>query len=148
MSYTNLIYHIVLGTHKRERVIFVSHERELYSFMYKFLMERGIKIYRIGGMPDHVHILCEIPSKYSVSEIVRILKSETSKFMSANSHFNCWSKWGEGYGAFTVSMGDIDRVRQYIANQKVHHTHDSFEAEFRQLLIENGLALDELPFVR
>lgn len=87
MSYTALTYHIVFGTYRRKNVININHERELYKYMYDFATERQVLVRRIGGMPDHVHIICDIPAKLAVADFVKLLKSESSKFMKINPHF-------------------------------------------------------------
>lgn len=56
MSYTQLIYHIVLRTHRSERTLSEAHERDLYNYMYGFVRNNQGVTYRIGGMPDHVHL--------------------------------------------------------------------------------------------
>lgn len=64
MSYnTSLTYHLVFGTFRRMPVIDPEHEKELYKYMLNYSTARGIYVRRIGGMPDHVHILCDIPAK-------------------------------------------------------------------------------------
>jgi len=144
MSHTSLTYHLVFGTYRRLPVIVVEHEKELYKFMHDFATERGIKIRRIGGMPDHVHILCDIPAKLAVAEFVKLLKTETSKFMRVNDHFPGWSGWADGYGAFTVDASLRETRRLYIMNQKSHHRGIDFIGEYRHLLIEADLPADDL----
>ncbi len=139
MSHVQLTYHIIFTPWRRERVINEVHERELYMFMYNFATERGLKIWRIGGMPDHVHILCDIPPKYAVADIIRSMKSEASKFMSVNPHFPYWNKWGEGYACVTVDKSTLQTRISYIKNQKEHHKHKSFAEEFGEFLAEYGL---------
>ncbi len=139
MSYTALTYHIIFGTYRRMRVINSEHERELYKFIYDFSTGRDIKIRRIGGMPDHVHILCDIPAKTAVADYIKILKSETSKFLSVNRHFEHWDKWAEGYAAFSVDASLREVRRQYIINQRQHHCRLSFADELRQMLREAGI---------
>ncbi len=121
MSHTALTYHLIFRTYRRFQVIVPNHEKELYKFIYDFAMSRGIKKPRIGGMPDHVHILCDIPAKFAVSEFVKLLKTESSKFMRVNPHFPQWQGWAEKYGAFTVDASLRETRRQYIMNQKRHH---------------------------
>ena len=70
--------------------------------MHDFSKEHGIFIRRIGGLPVHVHMLCDISAKIAVSEFVKLIKTETSKFMRVNPHFPKWEGWSEGYGGFTV----------------------------------------------
>ena len=91
---------------------------------------------RIGGMPDHVHILCDIPSKIAVADFVKLLKSESSKFMRINPHFPVWTGWAEGYGGFTIDASAREARIKYIMNQKQHHARVCFADEYRQLLTE------------
>lgn len=146
MSHTSLTYHLVFGTFNREKVIDMDHERELYKFIYDFSTHREIYIRRIRGMPDHVHILCDIPAKFAVADYVKILKSETSKFMRVNPHFPRWERWAEGYGCFTVDAS-LRAIRvKYIMDQKLHHQNRGFADEYRNLLNEAGFT-DNIPLL-
>ena len=78
MSYTNLIYHIVFSTYRRKPTIVEEHERELYAYINGFINNLDGKLYRVGGMPDHLHILVSIPPQISVSEFVRRIKFSTN----------------------------------------------------------------------
>ena len=142
MSHIAFTYHLIFGTYRRMQTIPIEHERELYKFLYNFSVRRDVKIWRIGGMPDHVHILCDIPSKVAVAEFVKILKGESSKFLKANSHFNNWQGWSEGYGGFTIDAQSRDVRINYIKNQKSHHRIRSFVDEYRELLMSAGYPLD------
>ena len=139
MSYTSLTYHLVFGTYRRMPVIDHEHEKELYKYMFDYSSAHGIYVRRIGGMPDHVHILCDIPAKIAVASFVQTLKAESSKFMQVNGHFPAWTTWAEGYGAFSVDASSRETRRKYIMNQKEHHRKCSFADEFRELLLEYGL---------
>ncbi len=139
MSHTALTYHIIFGTYRRMSVIPIPHEKELYKYILHLSHEKDVIVRRIGGMPDHIHILCDIPAKLSVAEYVKVLKSETSKFLRINPHFPHWTKWSEGYAAFTVDSSSRETRRQYIINQKEHHSKIGFFDEFRSLLQEAGL---------
>lgn len=139
MSQTCLIYHIVICTYRRQNVINIEHERELYKFMHDYSKKKDVFIRRIGGMPDHVHILCDIPAKIAVASYVQTLKSESSKFMRVNNHFPNWVCWAKEYGAFTVDASLCEVRRQYIMNQKEHHRYHSFCDEYRFLLDEAGM---------
>lgn len=141
-----MTYHLVFGTYRRVHSIDASHERELYKFIYNFSTDRGIYIRRIGGMPDHVHILCDIPAKLSLSEYIKLLKTETSKFMRVNTNFPKWEKWAEGYGAFTVDASLRDVRCRYIMNQREHHASMDFVSEYRKLLNEAGIS-DDSPLL-
>lgn len=141
MSHTSLTYHLVFATYRRQCVIDPEHERELYKYIFDLSIARGVFIRRIGGMPDHVHILCDIPARMSVAEFVKLLKCETSKFMRINSHFPHWNRWGEGYGAFTVDASLRETRMRYIMNQKLHHQTTDFGDEYAHLISEAGISI-------
>ncbi|MCM1521770.1 MAG: IS200/IS605 family transposase [Muribaculaceae bacterium] len=143
MSHIAITYHIIFSTSCRRNVINMDHERELYKFIYDFSKDRGVKIWRIGGMPDHVHILCDIPPRISVADYVRLAKGESSKFLKMNPNFPYWERWAEGYCALSVDAGSRMTRINYIMNQKQHHARFSFEDEFRRILEEYGLSTDD-----
>ena len=94
--------------------------------LYGYTTRHRAKLYRIGGMPDHVHILVSLPPDLAVSEFVRGLKYATNGWMKHNPLFPLFAGWGEGYAAFTYSKEQIPVVKQYIINQKEHHRQTSF----------------------
>ena len=143
MSFTKSVYHIVLGTKYRQPTIPVNDERKLYKILYDLMKRYGAFIYRIGGMPDHVHILVDITSKTALSDFVKRLKQESSYLLKKDTAFPNWNGWGEGYGAFTYSVSEIPTVIEYINNKKV-----SFIDEYRQWLIEMGVSPEEPYFPR
>lgn len=139
MSHIALTYHIVFGTYMRVKSIDTDHERELYKFINDLSRSHGCIIRRIGGMPDHVHILCDIPAAISVAEYVKLIKTESSKFLRVNPHFPTWRRWAEGYAAFTVDASLRETRVEYIKNQKEHHRGVSFSEEYDDMLAKAGI---------
>ena len=146
MSFTKSVYHIVFGTKLRQPSIPIDIDRKLYKILYDLMKSYGAFVYRIGGMPDHVHILVDITSKMALSDFVKRLKQESSYLLRKDSAFSDWNGWAEGYGAFTYSISEIPKVIEYINNQKEHHKKVSFIEEYRQWLIEMGVSPDEPYF--
>ena len=136
MSHLSLTYHLVFATWSRYSTINIAHERELYKFIYDFATQRGAKVWRIGGMPDHVHLLLDLPDNIALRSFVRSLKAESSKFMHVNPHFPDWYKWSKGYGAFVVESDRRSARIDYIRNQKAHHGTMPFVDEYRNLLAD------------
>ena len=134
MSHSKSLYHITFCPWKRMKVINEEHERELYKFIYDFSEKRGVKVWRIGGMPDHVHLLCSIPPKLAVADYMKLMKTESSKFMRANPHFPEWRGWAEKYSHVTVDYCTRQTRIDYIKNQKQHHARVSFDDEYRAFL--------------
>ena len=145
MSFANLYYHIMFHTKYNAMAINVENERILYSYINGFCNNYGVKLIRLGGMPDHIHMLVNMPTTVSVSEFVKQLKVATSKMLYQDGHFPYFEGWQNGYSAFTYAFKDIDMIINYIKGQKEHHKVFSFRDEYRKILIENGISPDE-PF--
>lgn len=148
MSYTQTSYHIVLRTHRSVPSIAEEHERDLYSYILGFINNVGGKLYRIGGMPDHVHLFVSLPATLAMSKFVQELKISTSKWLKANPAFPLFDGWSKEYAGFSYSMRDKDMIVGYIAKQKEHHRHRSFVEEYRTFLEENGMTIREEYFLR
>ena len=93
-------------------------------------------------MPDHVHMLISCHPSMPLADIVRFIKSNTSKWINENHMVSRKFAWQTGYGAFSVSESRIGAVQKYIAGQQEHHQKRSFEDEFRELLHRHGLSQD------
>ena len=139
MSFHTLLYHVVFSTKCRARLISTDVEHDVYHILYHQLMKFKCYVHRIGGMPDHVHILLEIPPNMAVSEVIKILKQESTKEIRQRKIIPQWDGWEAGYGVFSYSRQELPTVKQYIANQKEHHRKVSFSEEYRLWLIENGV---------
>ncbi|MGM9845143.1 MAG: IS200/IS605 family transposase [Muribaculaceae bacterium] len=145
MSFTKLNYHIVFSTKMREQTIIEAYERDFYAYALGVVNAQGGHLYRIGGMPDHVHILVALKPEQSVSNFVQQLKQSTSRWLRENPNFRHWKGWENGYCAFTCSPVDISNIVDYIKGQKQHHRRVAFIDEYRSWLIVNGVSPDT-PF--
>ena len=144
MAYTKLIYHIVLRTYTGTAPINEEHERDLYMYIYGFCQNHICKLYRVNGMPDHVHILVGMHPSISVASFVHDLKIATNNFMKANrDRFPDFIKWERGYCALTYSESAKETVINYIKRQKEHHRKTSTRDEIIQQLRENGVEFIE-----
>ncbi|MBP5650503.1 MAG: transposase [Bacteroidales bacterium] len=147
MSYTQTSYHIVLRTHRSIPAITEDCERDLYSYILGFINNKGGHLYRIGGMPDHLHLFVSLPANLSMSKFVQELKIVTSKWLKANPHFPLFDRWSKEYAGFSYNLRDKNMIVGYIAKQKEHHRQVSFAEEYRQFLIENAVDIKEEYFL-
>jgi putative transposase len=140
-----MIYtHIIFST--KNRINFLNNEKirtRTHAYLASTLKSLDSSPIIIGGTADHVHILCAISKNHSLAEIVRELKRSSSKWIKALETPVKDFQWQSGYGAFSVSLGYLSRVRSYIANQGKHHEKRSFEEEFRDILRRLGIAIDD-----
>ena len=97
----------------------------------------------IRGVEDHVHILCGIPARLAVSNMLRAIKSSSSKWINDNRLCMTEFRWQRGFAAFSVSKSNMPEVTRYLAGQEEHHRKISFAEEYRALLIRHEIPFDE-----
>jgi len=148
MSYTRFLYHIVFRTKNGKNTISEQHEKELYAYMLGIINNKKSKLYRIDGMPNHIHLLIDIHPTIAVSDFMKELKEYSSKWLSTNPNFADFEGWAVSFAGFTSSLKEKQTIIAYIMNQKEHHKKISFEDEYRQFLIENGIDIDERFFLK
>jgi REP element-mobilizing transposase RayT len=141
-SYTNLIYHIVFSTKERKPLITPDRQDRLYEYIVGIVRGLGGIALAINGMRDHVHLLVKLRPDKSLSEILRDLKSNSSSWMHDVFPDAKDFSWQNGYGAFTVSVSQVEIVKRYIANQQRHHSKTSFEEEFVGLLQKHEIEFE------
>ena len=147
-TYSKLTYHIVFSTKYRKNLITDKIEERLYEYIGGVIRNLNGRLIEIGGVEDHIHILCYLPASKSVSDCVRDIKSNASKWLN-ETHRSKWAakfQWQAGFGAFTVSYSQIDPVRSYVQNQKEHHATKTFRDEFVELLRRHDIEF-EMKFV-
>lgn len=114
MSYTQSYYHIVFRTKRSERTIREEAERVLYKYIYTFSVNKGCKVFRIGGMPDHIHILVGLPAMHAVAVYVKELKEKTSRWLRTSELFPLFDGWAEGYAALSCGYDALPVITNYI----------------------------------
>jgi len=148
MSYTRLLYHIVFRTKNSLPALSSDHEDAFYSYVWGIINNKKSVLYRIGGMPDHVHILLDLHPSLALSDFMRELKTSTNGWLKdQRQDFPLFSGWGTGYAAFSYSLSEKDTIINYIANQKKHHETISFADEYRRFIEANGCKIDEQYFL-
>ena len=130
-SYVSSVFHIVFSTKQRLQLIRPDHQSRLWNYLAGIARNHGMQMLAVGGTENHVHILAVLPSDVALSDAVRTLKTNSSRWLRETNRLFAWQ---EGYGAFSVSPSQLDRVKQYIANQPAHHATHSFEQEFLAML--------------
>ncbi len=141
-THTCLYVHFVFSTKERHPWINGSLEGRLHSYLGGIIrkLEGTAKI--IGGDADHVHILAGLKATHRVDLLLRDIKSDSSRWVHREIGIAEFA-WQEGYGAYSVSSSDIEKVRIYIENQKEHHRRKTFQEEYLDLLRESGIEFDE-----
>ncbi len=141
-AFTKLTYHVVFGTKYRRRSIRGEFRARLWEYMGGTIRGLNGHLIEIGGVEDHVHILANLSPTVAISETIRDLKSNASKWVKALPDVNGNFEWQKGYAAFTVSYSQIGAVRQYIQNQEQHHGRKTFEEEYIEFLQRHEIEFD------
>jgi REP element-mobilizing transposase RayT len=97
----------------------------------------------IGGVADHVHILCQVSKNFAISKILAELKRVSSIWIKTKGGMLTKFHWQNGYGAFSIGRSEIGAVEAYIKEQEKHHQKKTFQEEFRAFLIDYGIEFDE-----
>jgi REP element-mobilizing transposase RayT len=148
MSYTQLLYHLVIRTKANQMVLSLEYSDELYRYIWGIIRKKKCVLYRVNGTENHVHLLMSLHPTIALSDFMRDLKAETSKMLKQTSGFEQFTAWSDGYAALTYSMKEKETIVQYIKSQREHHKTESFQDEFIRLLREAGLELDERDWNR
>ena len=135
-------------TYRSGQTINEEHERELYAVIMKQTENLRAKLIRIGGIPDHLHILVSLPADLSVAKYAQAVKAFTSKWLRKNPNFPNWNGWGREYAAISYGIRDKDMIANYISKQKEHHRRTCFAEEYRTFLSENRILIREEYFLK
>ena len=139
-SYTNLLYHLVFSTKDRCPLIDETLCSRLYEYLGGTIRGLGGIALEIGGIADHVHLLVKLRQDRAVSAVLRDLKANSSGWVNQRELIGARSfAWQTGYGAFTVSESQVEKVKQYIRRQESHHHKTTFQEEFVALLRAHGI---------
>ncbi len=141
-THLSLHYHLVFGTKNREPTIAAEWRRKLHAYLGGTIRGLGAVPEEIGGVADHVHLLIGANATHRLSDLLREIKSESSRWVHEEIGLASFA-WQEGYGAFTVSASQREAVQHYIRTQEEHHRRRSFREEYLELLQRSGVTFDE-----
>jgi REP element-mobilizing transposase RayT len=140
---TNILIHVIFSTKKRELTIGFEIQEDLYRYINGIIKNEGCNLVVIGGVSDHVHMLIKIKPVCELSEMIKKIKGNSSRWINKEKQLNYNFSWQDGYGAFSVSESQVPVVVQYIKEQEKHHRKLSFKEEFIRILKLHGVEYDE-----
>jgi putative transposase len=146
-TYTQILYQIVFSTYLREETLTPSGRNELYSYIAGILENKKCHLYRINGVHDHIHIITHIHPTIALADAVKDIKLASTAHIKKNKLFPLFRGWQDGYGAFTYSFSEKDKLIEYVKNQEIHHRSINSKNELQIMLVENGIEYDEEFFI-
>lgn len=141
-TYTQLYIHFVFAVKYRQAIIDEAWEDRLQKYITGIVQANGHKLLAINNMPDHLHLFVGLNPKQSISELMKLVKGDSSEFLNKEGFTQRKFYWQDGYGAFSNSRSQIDGVVKYILNQKKHHSKKTFREEYIEILKDYAVEYD------
>jgi REP element-mobilizing transposase RayT len=142
-SLSFILIHYVFSTKDRSALISPSIRSPLHAYLATLVRDEGCECYRVGGMPDHVHLAVRQSRTIDVATLVERIKTNSTKWVKTLAVGLDDFSWQRGYGAFSVGPSDRDALIAYIDNQEEHHKTRTFQDEYRAFLKKYGIEYDE-----
>ena len=132
--YTQLYIRIIFAVKGRESLIPKQHKEALHQYITRIITHKKQTVIQINSMPDHLDILVGITPDVAISDLVRDIKANSSKWINTKRWVVGRFEWQAGFGAFSYAHSQLDRVVDYIKNPEAHHSGRTFRAEYLEFL--------------
>ena len=142
-SFSDLLVHAVFSTKERARYLDAAIRGDVHAYLGGIVRELKASALMVGGTEDHVHMLVRLPCDLAVADCLRVVKTNSSRWIHERWPDRSKFAWQTGYAAFSVSESNRDTVVRYIREQQRHHRKMSFQDELRALLRKHGIGFDE-----
>jgi len=142
-TYTQLYVQTVFSVLNREPLLNISWRERLYKYIIAIINNQKHTVLAIGGTDDHLHIFFRHNLNHRIPDLMRVVKRDSSTWIKEERLVKCRFLWQEGYGAFSYSKSQAEKVINYINNQEQHHAKQSSYDEYIQLLDSFGIEYDK-----
>lgn len=133
-TFSQIYIHVIFSVKRWEYLISNQWKEELYKYITGIIRNKNQKLLIINGMPDHLHLLIGLKPDKSLSDLVRDIKNNSSNFINEKGFVKGKFSWQEGFGAFSYSDSQLNKIINYIKNQELHHQKKSFKEEYIEIL--------------
>jgi putative transposase len=142
-TFSQIYIQVIFAVKGRENIIGNNWKDELYKYIAGIIKNKEQKSIIVNGFADHIHAFIGLKPSMLISDLVRDIKSNSSKFINEQKFVNGKFSWQEGYGVFSYSHSQIENVYYYILNQEKHHHKVTFKEEYLDLLKKFELEYNE-----
>ncbi len=142
-TYTQIYIHIIFAVRDRKPHIKIENKEEIHQNITGIIQNKNQNVISINSMPDHVHILVSVKPSITISDFVRDIKNNSSRFINKKRWIMDKFSWQQGFGAFSYGHSQIDAIDKYIQNQEHHHKHMTCKEEYIKFLQKYGVKYDE-----
>ncbi len=142
-SLANVLVHLIFSTKDRRPLITDSIREPLHRYITGIFQHHDSPLIATNSVADHIHVLFKLSRKFTIAEIVEQVKSGSSGWIKKQLPEFHDFYWQGGYGAFSIGQSQVNQVKAYIARQPQHHQQESFQEEFRKILLRYEVEHDE-----
>lgn len=142
-TFTQIYLHIVFAVQNRASLVQSGWKDELFKYITGIVQNNDHKLIAINGTSNHLHIAIGYKPHQLIPELLQDIKGYSSKWINEKKYVRGKFNWQAGYGAFSFSHSQIDRVVKYINNQEAHHRRRTFREEYIQMLDKYKISFDE-----
>ncbi len=142
-TYTQIHIQCVVAVKFRQSLIQPNWKERLQQYITGIVQNNGHKMIAINSMSDHLHLFFGFRPNQSLSDLMKIVKGESSEWINKEKFNPSIFRWQEGFGAFSYSRSQIKVVSEYIANQEEHHRKKTFLEEYEYFLKQFEVEYDE-----
>lgn len=130
-TYSQIYIQVIFAVKFRESKISDEMKNEVEKYICGIFNNKKQKVLAIYANADHIHIFfCYRNISISISDLMKVVKVESTNFINEKKFLRSPFYWQEGYGAFSYSKSQKENVINYILNQKEHHQKRSFKDEY------------------
>lgn len=142
-TYSQAYFHLVFSPKNRAALLGRSWKNELEKYITGIIQNNNHKLLAINSMPDHIHIFIGYNLNQTIPDLVENIKTSSNAWIKENNFSKYKFDWQKGYGAFTHSQSEMNRVVNYVLNQELHHKKKSFKEENLEILRENDVKFND-----
>ncbi len=142
-TYHQIYIQAVFAVKYRDSLLLPTIENGVHKVLSALINETGCRSILVNGTSDHIHCFFGLKPTVSLSELMKTVKSKSSKYINDHQLTPYRFEWQGGYGAFSYNQAGIDGVYNYIKNQKQHHQTTLFTDEYISLLEVNKISFEE-----
>ena len=142
-SYSQIYLQYVFAVKGRQNLLQKPWREEVFKYISGIIKGKNQKPIIVNGVSDHVHVFVGLKPAMPIPDLIRDIKNNSSNFINEKKWVNGKFSWQEGYGVFSYSHSQIDKVYRYIANQEAHHEKKTFKGEYIDFLVKSGIDYDE-----
>lgn len=138
MSHVKIWIHAVWGTKNHERILTKDVRRQLFQHIHENAKEKQIYIDFINGDMEHIHCLLALNADMTIAKAIQLIKGESAFWANKNTLIKPKLEWAVEYFAVSVSESMLNKIRDYIKNQEVHHQKMTFKDEYEKFITKYG----------